>query len=121
MSLFGSRGKKTVFALFDSGASKSLIRRDLARDLGPLVELPEPERFEMVRGRFIVRDGCVASVGLGRAKPAHLFRAVERLSEDLIVGADFLQQWDVRLEPRRKKIVLDPRALRLKAVGHRPQ
>jgi predicted aspartyl protease len=36
----GDRGARAVEALFDTGASKSLIRRDVARRVGRLLRSP---------------------------------------------------------------------------------
>ncbi len=117
--LHGPRRKRSVEALFDTGSSKSFIRGDIAQGLGQNVELPEPRKFEMARGTLAVREGLVADVAIGRHRLFHTFLVVDGLTEEVIIGADFLQEWHIRLEPRSRRIILDPRALRLKAVGAR--
>lgn len=119
LTLHGSDRKRSLDALFDTGSTKSFIRADVAKGLGPNVELPEPKKFEMARGVLKVREGLVADVAIGRHRLTHLFLVVDGLTEELIIGADFLQEWHIRLEPRRRRIILDPKALRLKAVGAR--
>ncbi|MDI6886883.1 MAG: hypothetical protein QMD22_11210, partial [archaeon] len=41
---------------------------------------------------------------------------VPNLSEELIIGSDFLQRWKIKLDPESEKIIIDPRALKLKLV-----
>jgi predicted aspartyl protease len=115
----GSRGRRKLQALFDTGSTKSFIRASITGCLGEPVELPEPEKYEMARGAFRTRKGSVVSIALSGRRLTGLFRVADGLTEDLIVGADFLQEWHIRLDPRRRRIILDPKALRLKAVGGR--
>jgi len=44
------------------------------------------------------------------------FLVVSDLSEELIIGADFLQRWKIKLDPENERIIIDPKALKLKLV-----
>ena len=44
------------------------------------------------------------------------FLAFPELSEELIIGADFLQRWKIKLDPENESIIIDPKALKLKLV-----
>lgn len=43
--LEGDKGKAGVEALFDTGASASFIRREVAKNVGTVVKLPTPWTF----------------------------------------------------------------------------
>jgi hypothetical protein len=40
---------------------------------------------------------------------------VEDLSEELILGADFLQRWHIKLDPFRRRVWVDPEDVRIRA------
>ena len=65
--LVGSKGTARRRALFDSGASYSIIRRDLAESISGLEPIPDPENyvFETARPGATVR--ATDSVRLGFA------------------------------------------------------
>jgi hypothetical protein len=48
VTLIGSKGSARCHALFDSGAGYSIIRRDIAERIEPLVLLPDPDRKSVV-------------------------------------------------------------------------
>lgn len=122
MWVIGRKGRKKVSALFDTGASHSLLRESIARAIADPVELPEPKKFATAVGEFKAREGGVVDVVLAGKRLYTRLTSVADLTEDLILGADFLQSWHIRLDPRRRRVILDPQALKLKAVGsrHRP-
>ncbi len=59
--LVGSRGEHATNRLFDTRASYSLIRRDIAERLGILLPLPQPMSFEMAQrgATMMVRERVV--------------------------------------------------------------
>lgn len=119
MVCIGRKGRCTVEALFDSGSNHCLMRDDVAARIAPLDELPEPKLYEAAVGSFRAKHFVVADVSLAGRRLTTLFKVVPDLTEEAILGADFLQSWHIRLDPRRRRILVDPRALRLKAVGSR--
>ena len=114
--VIGRRARRRVSALFDTGSSDSLIRADLAGEIGHPDELPEPKKYRAAVGSFVVRTSVVADVLLAGKRFTALFFVVPGLTEELVLGADFMQRWHLRLEPRRRRVILDPKALQLKAV-----
>jgi hypothetical protein len=65
----GDKGEKRLSVLFDSGASRSLIRSDVAKELSTPRELLTPREFTIADGRKI---SCTHSsdfiVEIGRKK-----------------------------------------------------
>ncbi len=119
LRVIGRKGEATLTALLDTGSSHSLLREDVARDIGDPEELPEPKAYELAVGSFTARHGLFADVVIRGKRLMCGFKVVPRLSEEMILGVDFLQIWNVRLEPKTHRMILDPKALRLKAVGMR--
>jgi hypothetical protein len=45
-----------------------------------------------------------------------VFIIVPKLTEELIMGADFFQRWKIKLDPEAEDIIIDPSALRIQTV-----
>ena len=119
LTVIGRKGRRRVKALFDSGASHTLLREDLASRLGTPEELPEPRRFEAAVGTFTARHAMFVDVVIGGKRLLTGVTLVPNLTADLILGCDFFQRYHIRLDPRSRRIKLDPTALRFVAVGSR--
>ena len=112
----GNKGSKEVKALFDSGASESFIRADIAKELSSPTRLPNPKTFEMGRGTLKVTRAMLGDVQLNGATLFATLLVVPNLTEELILGADFFQRWKVRLNPENEEVILDKDSLKLKLV-----
>ncbi len=117
--LIGHNGRTEVTALFDTGSTHSLVREDIARGIADLDDLPEPKEYQLAVGSIVARKGVFADVVLQGKRLTIGLKVVKGLTEELILGVDFMQTWQIRLDPRRHRATVDPRALRLKAVGSR--
>lgn len=116
VTVAGNKSSKAVKALFDSGASESFIRADIAKQLASLTKLPNPKTFEMGRGNLKVTRAMIGDVRLNGATLFVTLLVVPNLTEELILGADFFQRWKIRLQPENEEIILDQDALKLKLV-----
>lgn len=112
--VIGRKGRRKVEALFDTGSSDSLVRDSLARKLGSPEDLPEPKTYEAAVGQVTAREALFVDVVLRGKRLTTGLKVVPGLSEELILGADFFQRWHIRLEPRTHRVILDPKALKLK-------
>lgn len=119
VALIGRKSTEEADALFDTGCTHSLMSDALARRLGPLDDLPEPAEFEAAVGHFKCHQGIFVNVQIGKLKYMSQFRVAHGLTEDVILGLDFMQVWNIKLDPRRHMVVVDPKALKLKAIGGR--
>jgi len=114
--LRGDKGEGEFQALWDNGSSESFIRKDLAGGVGTILRLDAPREFEMGKGNLSVSESTgVLSVEVEGFNLFWHFLVVPNLSEELIIGADFLQRWKIKLDPER--IIIDPKALKLKLVS----
>ncbi len=116
LRLEGSLGEREVRALFDTGASECFIRQDIAQEVAVLGKAPARLRFEMATG-FVETDQVVFAQVVVNGYPLFFtFVVIEGLSEELILGSNFLQRWKIRLDPEKEEIIIDPSALRMKLV-----
>ena len=66
VTLVGSKGSARCRALFDSGATYSIIRRDIAESIASLEALPDPEEwvFETARAGDLIQAFYRVAVNL---------------------------------------------------------
>ena len=118
--LVGSKGTARRRALFDSGASYSIIRRDLAESISGLEPIPDPENyvFETARPGDTVR--ATDSVRLGfrfddsEARFSDEFIVFDECSEEVIIGVKTMQAWSIKLDFDREEILYRKTAQRLR-------
>jgi 8-oxo-dGTP pyrophosphatase MutT (NUDIX family) len=100
--LKGLRGEETVTALFDSGASYSCIRREIAEEIGLLEPLEEPMVFATADEGTSIRADFVVHLSFFFEDTDRRFTdefiVLDVLSEDLIIGAKTMQAWKIRLD-----------------------
>jgi len=116
IELVGSRGRKKVKGLFDSGATYSCISRELAEALEILTPLPEPMSFETAeRGRTLeAREHVSLIFYIDGYRFSDEFMVLPGLSEEVIIGASTMQKWRFKLDFEREEVIIDPRVTRLR-------
>lgn len=103
----GDKGEKEINVLFDSGASRSLIRSDVAK------EVSTPRELLIQRG-FIVADGrkvtckyfCDLIVEIGGRRIGIEAFLVDDLPVPLVFGALDMEAYMIKLDPARKELDL---------------
>jgi hypothetical protein len=101
VTIIGTKGRAHIRALFDSGASYSIIRREIAERIGMIQPFPEPEDwiFETARaGDYIQPAGNMLlqfRFDDSEARFSDEFVVFDELSEELIVGATTMQKWHI--------------------------
>jgi len=116
--LVGSRGKHETEGLFDSGASYSFVRRDIAERLATLEPLPQPMSFEMAQqgAALTVRERVVLDFWIDGYRFSDEFFVVDNLADELAIGATTMQKWRLKLDMEREDIIIDPSVTRLRFV-----
>ncbi|MYC38584.1 MAG: retroviral-like aspartic protease [Chloroflexi bacterium] len=114
-TITGNRGSDTARVLYDSGASKSFIRADIAKILGDTGPAVETLTFMMADGQvgFTADSIMNLAVDAEGIRLTHNFYVVEDLAEELVIGADIIQQWKIVLDLENETVSIDPRALYL--------
>lgn len=106
-----------VRALFDTGADLSLVRQDIAENLEEFKTIRHPLRLGMADGDAVLRTNQTVElyVYIDDLPLAHMFYVAENLGEEMIIGADMMQQWKIKLDPEQEDIMpIDPRVLRMR-------
>jgi len=113
--LRGSKGEVERDAIFDSGATYSCIRPELAEALGMVEPLPEPMEFATAEdGRRVTALGRVTlNFYIGEYRFSDEFMVIEGLSDGVIIGAATLQKWRLKLDLERDEVIVDPRVTKL--------
>lgn len=114
----GDKGSLDVNALFDTGASKSLIRRDVAKRIGTLLRSGKPWIFQLGdgKGRLQTREMMGIYFLLKGVPIVQTFIVSPSLSEEMIIGMDLMQFWKIRPDPVKEDILIDKRLIQLKLV-----
>ena len=118
IELRGSRGSRQVTALFDSGATYSCIRPELAQEVEVLSPLPEAKTFGTARDGETLTSTHRVSLDfiLQGYRFSDEFMVIEGLSEPLIIGATTLQKWRMKLDFEAEKVIIDPRVTKLRLI-----
>lgn len=108
VEIMGDKGNKRVHALFDSGSGVCLVRSDVIRDVVTVVELPVSWKFK-VANNGIMMTNLVATfeIDIKSYFPAITTYVVDDLACELIVGANFMQQWKLKLDLDKEDFVID--------------
>ncbi len=118
--LVGSKGNARRRALFDSGASYSIIRRKLAETISGLEPIPDPENYVFETARPGDTVQALYRVGLefrfddSEARFSDEFIVFDECSEDVIIGAKTMQAWAIKLDFDREEIHYRQTAVRLR-------
>lgn len=110
LPLVGRRRKREVACLFDTGASSSFIRPELVRELElPTANLLRPLRIRLRKGSTRVSKLAAVMIRLIGVTLADTAYLMPGLSEEYVLGSDFLGRYDIRLDPKRRRLLLPPK------------
>ena len=111
----GSKGEKTIYTLFDSGASFSCITPENADEIGLVERMRLPlELATASRGHFVKIDHTLRSdFYFGDLRMSDEFMVVPDLSEEAIIGVNTMQKWRIKLDFEHDSIIVDPKVVKL--------
>ena len=116
LPLLGRRKQREIECLFDTGASSSFIRPSLVQVLGlSTADLPKPLRIRLGKGLTQVSQIAAVMIRLNGATLADTAYVMPGLTEDYVLGAEFLERYDIRLDPKRRRLLL-PSKRRLSVI-----
>ena len=130
IELVGSKGREKVIGLFDSGATYSCIKRELAEKLGVIEILPEPIEFETAKEGenvetkehmsliFYLNGYRFSDEFMVLPELSHSLQGMERQrrSERLIIGAKTMQAWRLKLDFEHEDVIIDPGVTRIRLL-----
>ena len=111
----GDKGDRRLSVLFDTGASASFARHDAVAKIATTLRLPSPETYTLGAGvgKLRVSDTAVLYVYIGGLRISDNFIVAPSLSDDIIIGANTLQKWRVKLDMENERVIIDKRMARL--------
>ncbi|HAW50022.1 TPA: hypothetical protein DCX16_03620 [bacterium] len=116
--LVGSKGEKEVIGLFDSGATYSCIKPELAYQLEMVTTLPEPMEFGTVEEerKVIAKEAVRLNFYLDGYRFSDEFMLIPNLLEETIIGAATLQKWGMKLDFEHDEVIIDPKVTKLRLM-----
>ena len=117
MKLEGSQGERDADAMFDSGASYSFIRRDVAEQVETPVSLRHAMDFEMAeRGATVtVSERVTLDFYIDGSRFSDEFLVFDGLSEEVIIGAKTMQAWHMKIDMEHEDVIV-PASRKLKLM-----
>ncbi len=111
----GDKDERRLQVLFDTGASASFVRQDVADSIATTLKLPASRTFTLGDGlgRLRVNETVVLYVYIGGVEISDNFIVAPRLSDEVIIGANTLQKWRIKLDLENEKVIIDKRMARL--------
>ena len=118
LRLVGSKGEREVKAIFDSGASYSCIKPELAKELGMVEPLPEPMDFGTAKeGESLsAKEAIRLNFYIDGYRFSDEFMLILNLSEPVLIGAKTLQAWRLKLNFETDEVIIDPRVTKLRLL-----
>jgi predicted aspartyl protease len=111
----GSLGERMVYALFDSGATFSCLRPDVAAQIEEARPLRRPmEVATASEGHYVkINDALRADFYYDEIRLSDEFMVVPGLSEEGIIGVNTLQKWRIKLDFEHDTVIVDPKVSKL--------
>ena len=107
----GSKGEATFYSLFDSGASFSCITPECAEQIANFEKLWKPLEIATASvGHYLkIKDRITVDFYYNDIRMSDEFMVIPGLSEDVIIGANTLQKWRIKLDFEHDTVIVDPR------------
>jgi hypothetical protein len=111
----GSKGEKHLYALFDSGATYSCITEELAEELANLEALHTPMQLATASTDtfMVIRNTSRLDFYHEDVRLSDEFLVVPGLSEEVIIGANTMQKWRLKLDFENDNVIIGPRVAKL--------
>jgi len=107
----GNVGERTLYALFDSGATYSCINSEIAEEIEQLIPLHKPMRMltASAAATIEVKHRIVTDFYHDDIRLTDEFYVIPELSEQVIIGASTMQKWRIKLDFDHDTIIIDPK------------
>ena len=111
----GDKGERRLQVLFDTGASASSVRRDVVDKVATTLKLPSPETYTLGDGvgKLRVNETVVLHIYIDGIRISDNFIVAPRLSDEVIIGANTMQKWRIKLDLENEKVIIDKTMARL--------
>jgi predicted aspartyl protease len=115
VTLRGDKGQVELDGMFDTGATYSVIRKDIAEQIATVIPLDEPIVLRTAeQGRQLtVTHRVVLTIWLNGYRLSDEFLVLEELSRPVLIGAATMQKWRIQLDMANEEVIVDPTATEL--------
>ena len=115
MRFEGSKGEKNLYALFDSGATYSCITKEFAEELTNMEPLLTPMRLATASSDTVmeIHNRTTLDFYHEDIRLSDEFLVVPGLTEEVIIGANTMQKWRLKLDFENDNVIVDPRVAKL--------
>lgn len=105
ITIYANGRKRTIVALFDTGATVNYIKKEIGLEFDTRMKLPEIISVGLGGKKQKIEELISVSVQIDSFKmPSQNFYLVDIRKFDAILGAFFLEQWGIILDPKTKKL-----------------
>jgi len=107
----GSLGEKTLYCLFDSGATFSCISESAIEGLEQKIKLRKPlEVATAAQGHYLsISYRAAMDFYYNDVRLSDEFMVIPGLSEDVILGVNTFQKWRIKLDFEHDTVIIDPK------------
>lgn len=107
----GSQGEKTLYCLFDSGATFSCMSPESAEGLENPIKLNRPLDIATAsEGHYIkITERVTVDFYYNDIRLSDEFMVIPGLSEEAILGVNTLQKWRIKLDFEHDTVIIDPK------------
>jgi predicted aspartyl protease len=115
VTLRGDKGQVELDGMFDTGATYSVIWKDITEQIATVIPLDEPIVLRTAeQGRQLtVTQRVVLTIWLNGYRLSDEFLVLEELSRPVLIGAATMQKWRIRLDIANEEVIVDPTATEL--------
>jgi predicted aspartyl protease len=107
LKIRSSKGEITVKALFDTGASFTVIKKNVAEKIGHILPTDVKEvTLTDGKTRLKVLGYIPISTVLEGSPIDDIAYVIDELAEDLIIGVKVMEFYDIKLDPSTNKIIV---------------
>lgn len=114
----GSKGERTLYTLFDSGANLSCINEDFLDTLEVPVSMGRVRKIATTaEGHYIeVHKAVRLDFYMNDVLLSDEFLVIKSLSEEVIIGAATMQKWRIKLDFEHDKAIVDPKVTLMQLI-----
>jgi hypothetical protein len=114
----GSKGERTLYTLFDSGANLSCINEDSLENLETPVYLGRVRKIATAaEGHYIeVKYRVSLDFYMEDVLLSDEFLVIPSLSEEVIIGAATMQKWRIKLDFEHDRAIVDPKVAKMQLI-----
>lgn len=109
VEIIGNRGRKKVIALFDSGASRTFIQKKVVEGIEPTHKLFLPVDVSLGDGstKLHIEEMVSLEMIVDGHRIDDMAYVSKELSCDLIIGAQTIQLWNIKLDLKKETLITE--------------